>query len=281
MSKFESGDGGLQQVFTAVDLRTGKGIWKALVSGGLSTSIRPTKEGVLAVSSENLYFISPAGKELWRRKREKSWWNPLVLKDRVYCMKGKELTCLDLLTGKEQWKAQIGEMSSEPILADGLLLVSTFTREPIKQPAGTGFPTYKAPGLEDLIKRVADDRPQFRYIPALYAIDIRTGNIRWNLPEVGGKLSSRAGYVFAVESGSALNLLESAFVAKTTITAVNPRRGKVLWKFRYDGDAHSLVSDEKAVYFCVRAAATHTTAFASMRAERPKENVVLAVSIGR
>jgi alcohol dehydrogenase (cytochrome c) len=91
---------------------------------------------------------------------------------------------------------------------------SIVTKRPVEWQAGRGFMGGNS--------RIAPDKPHFK---VLRAIDIQTGKIVWELPEVGrgdswgGTLATATGLVFLCDDGG-------------IFTAVDAAHGKPLWEFQ-------------------------------------------------
>ncbi len=283
-SRREFEDGKVRHVFIAMDHRTGKGKWKAQFAGGSSTTIQPTEKGVLVASEENLYFVSPKGKKLWRGKKDPAHWPPTVSGRSIYCVRGKSLVRLDLTTGKKKWDAEVSEVTSRPVPGGGLVFVSAFTKKPVEKGKSPppGFPTYRAPGLEDLAKHFArPEGPDFKLVPQLRAMDARSGKTLWTGEKIGGRLYYSHGHLLAVDAGTAYNLMDNTFYSTTTIRALVPRSGKKLWRFVYKGGVSSFCADESLLYICANSTSMHAGSFSSVRRRRARNHVVFAISIGR
>jgi outer membrane protein assembly factor BamB len=298
----------------ATDLKTGEDRWKAVISGGLSTGIHPTKKGVLIESKENVYFVSTKGRELWRKRKDKrqpppdagavssaEWaaafeetfedWSPTVAGDSVLVTRVGRIECLDLATGQKRWDAEVAvadsgpfDRTTAPVAGGGLVFVSSFTVKTFeaaeeKKGSGPSIPTYRAPDVADVVKQFSEfPNARVRYIPSLHALDLRTGERRWTLEEIGGRTKYSNGHLFTMDDTGRYHLMDNAMVARSRITMLDPRDGEVLWKHSFAGTVKNAVADEEMLYF---GSFSMTQRMGSSSRARPQDHAVQAISIGR
>lgn len=190
--------------------------------------------------------------------------------------------CIELATGNELWGVPLGGMASEPVAGDTLVFVAGLKKEAIEEEGkGGGLPTHGVPEINEIMEQFGGEGMNFRLVPTLNAIDIKSGVTRWTKEKVGGRLLFSGGYLFAVDTHSMFNLMEQALVTTTWVTVMRPSGGKVLWESKYEGEPAGWTADRERFYLYATSPITRL-AFTPPRI-KPKAggNVVCAFSIGR
>ena len=271
----------------AIDSQSGKGKWKAQLSGGSLSAIYPQENGILAVSRENLYFISSEGKEIWSQSREKAeFQNPIVAEGGVYFKQDKnKLACVELATGKRMWTAEVAPGISTPVISEGFVFLQGFVEKPIKKgkKKQVGIPSHRAPGLgDDFMKQFTEQmQPDVKLVPTLYVLDAKTGKALWTKEDIGGEMLYESGKIFLVRTSTWFGLLDQKMEKTNRITAIDVRKGKTLWQYAHKGLVNSIAADEEKFYFTSSSSATHIGSMFSFRERKPTDNTIYALSIGR
>jgi outer membrane protein assembly factor BamB len=275
-----------QTVLLAFDLATGAGKWKAAVSGGDygPRSVQATPQGVLVATENQLYFILAEGKEAWRVKRASHAWDPVVDGEKLYCGQLGALLCLDLASGREIWKAALPEETAPgaPVAIPGLVLVSAYKKQAVDKnvPGGGGIPTYRAPGLDDLVKEFSTGEGEgFRLVPVLCALDAASGKLKWSLDQSGDRILHAGGRLFSVDCRPVPSLTASTEIIQTHVTVLDPASGSKLGRHFLDLDLHDCVADDKRFYLSSTSSARHVSMTGVQTL--PKDSAVSAISIGR
>jgi len=287
LNKSELAEKKWKNVLLALDAQTGKGKWQAEISGGSLSMIHPGGEGLLLVSQRKIYFISSAGEQVWSRDRgEQSFWNPVVVRDKVYYKENRNsLSCLSLDTGKKIWIAELESFMSQPVVGSDGVFVTSVVEKQVKPSSKKDIklPQYKAPDSEtqelfDNFTQGAADGSSVRIVPVLYALDNKTGAVRWMREELGGQVLCQGSKLFVVTSSSRMSILDQTHFEINKICALDTRKGKVLWKYRHEGRVPYITADNEKVYFT---SASGTIHFTGGGAETTRENIIYALSIGR
>jgi outer membrane protein assembly factor BamB len=271
----------------AIDDKSGKGKWKAQLSSGSLSAIYPQEDGVLAVSQENLYFISAEGKEIWRRNKEETGFQkPIVAESKIYFKEDKDkLTCAELATGKRTWTAEVAPETSAPVIGEGFVFLQGFIEKPLKKSKKkqVGMPSRRAPGLgDDFMKQFTDQaEPLVKRIPVLYVLDSKTGKALWAKENIGGEMLYKSGKIFLVKTSTWFGLLDQKTEMFNRITAIDVRKGKMLWQYSHKGLVGSMTVDEGKFYFTSSSSAMHIGSMFSGRKRKPTDNTIYALSIGR
>ncbi len=271
----------------AIDGESGKGKWKAQLSGGSLSAIYPQENGILAVSQENLYFISSEGKEIWSQSREKSdFRNPIVAEGRVYLKQDKnKLACVELATGKKMWTAEAAPGTSTPVIGEGFVFLQGFVEKPIKKgkKKQVGIPSHRAPGLgDDFMKQFTEQmKPNVKLVPVLYVLDAKTGKALWTKENIGGEMLYDSGKIFLVKTSTWFGLLDQKTEMFNRITAIDVRKGKTLWQYEHKGLVNSMAVDEEKFYFASSSSAMHIGSMFSGSRRKLTDNTIYALSIGR
>jgi outer membrane protein assembly factor BamB len=272
----------------AIDAESGKGKWKAEPSSGSLSGIYPGEKGVLIVSTENFYFISHEGEEIWNRNIEKSsFWKPTVAGGKLYFKEEKnKLTCMELTTGREIWTAEAASTTSSPVIGEQLVFFTGFIEKPLKksEKKQTRMPQPKAPGLDtdDLLKQFGvREEPSAKMVPMLYALDTRTGKTVWTKENIGGEILYHEGKLFVIKSSAWFALLNQEIDVSNRITAIHAHKGKTLWQYTHRGAVNSTAIGENRFCFSSSSAAMHIGGTFSRKLRKPTDNAIYALSIGR
>lgn len=283
-SYFDYGEDGSGQSVLALDHRTGKGKWKAAIARSGMARLTATAKGILVASSESMFFISPEGSELWRGTTDRMGWRPVVSGKSVYCMRGGRLTCVDVATGKKRWAVKGSDSTSRPVPGGGLVFMSSFVEKKIERKKsdtkGPGFPTYKTPGVEDIVEKYAAlARRDTKLVPTLHAMDAATGTTRWKTGNVGGEVLCSKGRLLAVDIH--VQFLGQVSIIKTVVRALEPESGDQLWEHVCDNQGRSWAVDGERFYLSASSGVEQVSMRPGSRGTPPKSNVLRAISIGR
>ncbi len=282
-------DGKQQHRLLALDSATGKGRWELrLESDQFSpTLVLPTEQGILLASAKRIYLVSEQGQEVWRHPRETALWEPVVAGGKVYCRdSANRLTALDLETGKQVWSVEAGDIISDPVVGEELVFVSGFIEKKLdeKETKEIKLPEHRTPGLDpnELIGQLNSQLESgVKLVPVIHALDEKTGDTVWTCENAGGKVLYSEGKLFVIASTGFFSLLDLDVTHFNRITALDARRGKLLWKHRHEGAVHSFATDRATFFLISNKESFHITSIASSRRHKPKGNALHALSTVR
>lgn len=243
-----SGDGGLY----ALDLATGRTRWRAATGGRIRSSPAVAADQVIVGSFDgSVYsFDRTTGRERWRfatdgtrfasdtfgfdRKSIQS--SPAVAGDLVLAgARDGFFYALDLVTGKERWRAdhKVSWVNCSPAIADGVVYVATSDGQVLQAlDLATGRERWRADTI-GIVWGSPSVAGNVVYTPTtrgpLYAFDRATGRELWRARFGGGSFSS------PTISGDQLFIgNEDGGVYALDLSAPAPLRRMVFWDDRLD-----------------------------------------------
>jgi alcohol dehydrogenase (cytochrome c) len=166
---------------------------------------------VLDRTTGELLRATPFVKKLTWAREIGSDGRPVVNPDQAPTLEGTRVC--PAIEGATNWFSTAFHPGTGLYYVQSLEKCNVFTKKPSEWRAGSSY-------YSGSTKVAADDSPQ----KVLRAIDVRTGAISWELPQVGpanswgGTLATAGGLVFFGEDGGAY-------------TAVDAESGKILWRF--------------------------------------------------
>lgn len=102
----------------AIELATGKLVWKNKLKQGIVVPAACTSERIVVADFDsNLYCFDLSGKEIWSRETEQPMVNGAIIlgTDVLYASDYGSLVCLELETGKQKWTYETGDqLKSSP-----------------------------------------------------------------------------------------------------------------------------------------------------------------------
>jgi outer membrane protein assembly factor BamB len=229
----------------ALNADTGKPEWKLDATGDFRVSPAMTDEGIVFATDENVYLVSPHGREKWKF--------PLANRT-AYSLKAHEgkllvstsggtLKCLDLQSGHEKWTVLTGTHVDKIAVSDQLVCVPGLVevnREPRKV-----IPTKRWEGSEDLLEKALKSTDS-EYEPILLALDIESGDTLWTKRKIDGELKYADGVLYTLRHTTRMLFMDASVdpsdIAKTVsnLSAFDVATGEKLWETGIDGRASDL-----------------------------------------
>lgn len=213
--------GSMDSFVYAVDVRTGKMLWRFKTSGSNYGSVSNVHKGLICVPSydHNVYCLeTKTGKEKWRfNTGDKVFGTPLIYGDVVYFgSKSGYFYKVNLNDGSLVWRFKTsGDISSAPALYGKNVMIGSFDGNWYCLDSETGNEIWRfKTGGEVVVDRPAKIYNDVLYVTShdsyLYALDAETGKEIWRVrtgkfgnntsPELLEDtliLGSRDGYLFA------------------------------------------------------------------------------------
>lgn len=225
----------------AIDRETGKQAWEFAEATNTLLSRPAISENIAVVESTDdiVYAIdTTTGKEIWRFSRPDGslgYSSPTIHeKDSVLVAGENILYRLNLSDGSLKWRSSLGGKAiSKPEIGGGRVYVGG------SQTGLTAVSLESGQKLWDFQGEKKNDwfgTPLYNsgiiyvtsYNRYVYAIDANTGTMKWS-----ARLSGNAMNKPALDSErDILYVTSNTFRDNPTITALNPRTGKILWNYR-------------------------------------------------
>jgi len=229
----------------ALNADTGEPEWKLDATGDFRVSPAMTDEGIVFATDENVYLVSPDGREKWKF--------PLANRT-AYSLKAHEgkllvstsggtLKCLDLQTGHEKWTVFTGASVDKIAVSDQLVCVPGLVE--VNQEPRKVIPTKRWKGSEDLLEK-AFKRPDLEYEPILLALDIESGDTLWTKRKIDGEFKCADGVLYTLRHTTKMLFMDASVdpsdIAKTVsnLSAFDVATGEKLWETGIDGRASDL-----------------------------------------
>jgi len=156
-----------------------------------------TDQVILAPSADrNLYALDLDGVQIWKfLTQEAQWGQPATDGETVYLTSlDHHLYAIDLQTGQELWKADLGgAVAGTPLFVDGVVYVGSFANRLTALVAQTGKVRWTFPTSDWVWTGPAIDGETLYFGDiggTLYAVDVQSGEERWKFPAEGGIFSS-------------------------------------------------------------------------------------------
>ena len=173
----------------ALDARTGAVRWRTPI-GGSATAAPLARAGwiLVAAVADLLAIRATDGHIIWRQRVGAIEFRPAIDGDLLVApiVEGRVLA-LDVATGSERWRTELGSAPTEPLVIGGRVYVGTQDKSFYALRASSGVIDYpRFVGARVMGRAAADDR--HIYFTALdnvlYAVDRGHGAIKWKAPLV-------------------------------------------------------------------------------------------------
>jgi len=263
----------------ALNAETGKPEWKLEGTGSFHASPMMSDHGIVFSTRENIYLVSPEGKIEWKHPlRDKSISSLKPHDDKLLVSAGGGfLLCLDLESGRKEWMTQTGAGADKIVPAFQQVCVSGLV--PVDRTPRKVMPTKRWKGSEDLLKR-ALKASRSELEPALFGIDLDTGDVLWSISKIEGDFEYADGVLYALRHSTKLLLMDGSVdpgdISKTVTTmgAYDCMTGERLWETTMDGYA----SDLRLAQGVALAVARSATFSLSRGGQRPPARLI-AISL--
>ena len=219
----------LDRRVAAIDLESGKRIWRKKRAAGIQAGVTLTGGRVLGVCDfphGGLFCLDArTGEEQWQLDTGDAWGAPLVRGPHVWSASSfGEVVCCSLATGGLLWRAELDRLVRAPLgLIDTLLLIPTVEAQLIALDAATGEERWRSEIGGALYGRPTPAAGlvwSVSYVGVLCGVDPATGAVL-ERQELEGLY--RCG---VVSSGDTLIALS----AGGRVTALHAATGEVLWE---------------------------------------------------
>lgn len=249
--------GDFKGTFYAIDLATGKLVWKNKLKQGVVVPAACNGNRIIVADFDsNLYCFDLSGKEIWTRETEQPMVNGAIIlgSEVIYASDYGALVCLDLESGKEKWMYETGDqLKSSPSVWKNLSFLGGCDSQLHKVDLSNGqsqgspiplmSPTLCTPNvIGDIV--ITPTQPG-----AVYAIRVDTGEKVWSYapdPALGLDVRSSPA-TSAVVDGSTLKGTVVLPSRNRRILALDASNGQVKWEslLRKRSDSSPVICGER------------------------------------
>jgi outer membrane protein assembly factor BamB len=250
--------GDFQGTLHAIDLATGKGLWKAKLKQGVSVPAACGSNRILVGDFDSqIYCFDMEGKEIWSRETEQPMINGAIIRgdEAIYSSDYGSLVCLELETGKEKWVYETGDqLRSSPCIWNNLSFLGGCDSQLHKVDLQTGSAVGESYSLKSPTLSTPNIVGSVAIVPTqpgvVYAIDVEKNETLWSYipdPSLGIDVQKSSATQARLDAGKLDGIVVMPSRNRRLI-ALDASNGKFKWEatMRKRSDSAPVLCDQRA-----------------------------------